>query len=53
MNKDENQLEQEEMKAKLEKYYSTVGININAVEDKLQFSNITEEDNLEWNKISL
>lgn len=46
MNKDEVQLEQEEMKAKLEKYYSTVGININAVEDKLQFSNVTEENNL-------
>lgn len=46
MDKDDNKLEQEEMRAKLEKYYSTVGININAVEEKLQFINFNEEDNL-------
>jgi hypothetical protein len=46
MNKNEKQSEQQEMIAKLEEYYSTVGINTNAVEDKLQFSNVNEEDNL-------
>lgn len=46
MNKDEKQLIEEVMKAKLEMCYSTVSINDNAIEKEVKFNNIKEENHL-------